>query len=83
MNAGGLGGKMTFTSGKAFDMEGKERQEVDPTEKNSERGDAKATQVAREQESDRDNGNAPFGNISSPEGDDAGENRVTTSLSED
>lgn len=64
-------------------MKEKKEQPYDATEQGSRRGDAEATRIAREHETDRENGNAPYGNIVSPEGDSAGENRVTTSLSED
>lgn len=64
-------------------MPDKSSDRYDATERDSDRGDEKTTRIAREHETDRESGNAPFGNIVSPEGDDAGENRVTTSLSED
>ena len=74
---------MTSTNDKAFNMADKQSNRIDPTEEDSDRGDSKTTRIAREHETDRENGNAPFGNIVSPDGDDAGENRVTTSLSDD
>lgn len=55
----------------------------DATQRQSSRGDEKKNEVVREHETDRENGNAPYGNVVSPKGDDAAENRVTTSLSED
>jgi len=61
----------------------KEKQPYDLTEKASNRGNEGATRMARELESDDVNENNALGNVTSPNGDDAAENRVTTSLSDD
>ncbi|HET7897934.1 MAG TPA: hypothetical protein VFL47_09700 [Flavisolibacter sp.] len=64
-------------------MEDKYMERRDLTEENTLRSDEPTTRIAREQETDRKSGTEPFGNIASPEGDWAGENRVTTSLNDD
>ncbi|HEU4901512.1 MAG TPA: hypothetical protein VFT06_01945 [Flavisolibacter sp.] len=53
------------------------------TERASQRNDEQATRQARQLESDDANEGSVSGNTVSPDGDEAGENRVTTSLSED
>ena len=63
-------------------MPDKEKEPYDMTESTSDRGDDETTRLAREHSANRE-GNAPYGNVASPEGDADGENRVTTSLSED
>ena len=64
-------------------MADKDKEPFDLTEQASERGDEEATALAREAESDDVNENNALGTVTRPEGDNAGENRVTTSLSED
>jgi hypothetical protein len=46
-------------------------------------GDDSAAAEARKQESDDENEETNLGFVSSPEGDSAGENRVSTSISDD
>lgn len=56
----------------------------DLTEEASRRGsDQGAAEEARKQESDDVNEETNLGFVSSPEGDSAGENRVSTSISDD
>lgn len=64
-------------------MADEQKQHYDMTEEASKRKDAEATRAARQTESD-DLSNGPGGATTpSPEGDSAGENRVTTSISKD
>lgn len=79
-NAGGLDGKMIYTNGKVSDMPNPTSTPLDATRQNSQRGNEASTQKLRENEADRENTGAPFGNTASPDGDSAGENRVTTSF---
>lgn len=60
-----------------------DKEPYDLTEKASRRSDEQATNLARQSESDDANEENAPGNTVSPDGDSAGENRVTTSLSED
>lgn len=56
----------------------------DLTEKASRRGgDREAADEARKQENDEVNEETNLGFVSSPEGDSVGENRVSTSISDD
>lgn len=56
----------------------------DATEKARSRGgDREAADEARKQESDEVNEETNLGVVSAPEGDSAGENRVSTSISDD
>lgn len=64
-------------------MPDKSNSPYDLTEEASKRSDEKGTSIARELESDDTSENKSAGSVPSPEGDDNGENRVTTSLSED
>ena len=59
------------------------QQPYDLTEKASERNSEEASATARELESDDVNENLALGRVPSPDGDDAGENRVTTSISDE
>ena len=52
----------------------------DLTQSSSETCDEEATRIAREQESDDVNENNSLGNVTTPKGDSAGENKVATSL---
>ena len=52
----------------------------DLTEESSQRGSEKATSLARQMESDDQNGFTGAGTVPSPEGDSAAENKVATSL---
>ena len=64
-------------------MSSKDRASYDLTEKASQHSDEQSTSLARQLEpDDTKEENAP-GNTVSPDGDDAGENRVITSISED
>jgi hypothetical protein len=63
-------------------MPGK-KEPYDFTEKASERGDEDSTRLARQMESDDLYDESGLANTPSPDGDSAGENRVTTSLSDD
>ena len=83
LNAEGLGGKMICTNGKVSDMPEKEKERYDLTEQASQRDDEQSTAAARQAESDDMYQGSGLTNTPSPEGDDAGENRVTTSLSDD
>jgi hypothetical protein len=60
-----------------------DREPYDLTEQASQRSDEQATSLPRQLEPDDANEERATGNTVSPNGDDAGENRVTTSLSED
>lgn len=64
-------------------MAGKDRQDYDVTEEASNRGDKESTSAARQAESDDMYQGSGLTITPSPEGDSAGENRVTTSISED
>lgn len=55
----------------------------DLTQRSSERGDDKATRIAREQESDDVNEASGSGKVPAPEGDNAGENKLATSLDDE
>lgn len=55
----------------------------DLTEKGSQRDDAASSAAARQAESDDMYQGSGLTNTPSPEGDDAGENKVATSLSDD
>lgn len=60
------------------------REPYDLTEEASKRGgDEEATTVARNLESDDSNEETNLGQVPGPDGDSNGENRVTTSLSDD
>jgi hypothetical protein len=83
LNEDALDGKMICTKDKASDMPETSKDRYDLTEEGSKRGDEKATRIAREQGTDRENGNAPMGNVAEPKKDDMVENRVTTSLSDE
>ena len=75
---------MICTKDKASDMPGKEKELYDDlTEKASQRSDAASTAAARQAESDDQYQSSGLTNTPSPEGDSAGENRVSTSLSDD
>lgn len=52
-------------------------QHIDTTKRDSKRSDVEATTIARQLEND------DLGGVSCPEGDDAAENKVETSLDED
>jgi len=56
---------------------------IDPTERSSVRGDAQVTHMAREQETDDMNDNSSLGNVTTPKGDSAAENKVATSLDDE
>lgn len=64
-------------------MPDKENNFFDLTEEASQRGDENATSAGRQAESDDLYEGSGMGNTSTPEGDSAGENKVTTSLSDD
>ncbi len=64
-------------------MPDKDNKRFDLTEQGSQRGDEESTAAARQAESDDLYQGSGLGNTPSPEGDSAGENRVTTSLSDD
>ncbi len=65
-------------------MPDKKEERFDLTEQASQRGEEEATGAARQAESDDlYSGGSGLNNTPSPEGDSAGENRVTTSLSDD
>lgn len=64
-------------------MEEDKRGPFDLTEEASERRDPEATRLARQAESDDLYEGSGAATTPSPEGDAAGENRVTTSISED
>ncbi|MBB1287237.1 hypothetical protein HRH25_22865 [Flavisolibacter sp. BT320] len=64
-------------------MEEDKKEPFDLTEKASRRKDPEATRLAREAESDDLHEGSGAATTPSPEGDAAGENRVTTSISED
>ena len=55
----------------------------DLTEKASERGDDRATTLARQMESDDASEFAGAGFVPSPEGDSAAENKIATSLDDE
>ena len=63
--------------------EQQKKSQYDLTEQASKRGDEQSTSIARSQESDDVNENRGIGNIPSPEGDDAAENKVATSLDDE
>ncbi len=64
-------------------MADRDKQRFDVTEEASKRGDEESTNAARQAESDDMYQGSGRMNTPSPEGDSAGENRVTTSISED
>ncbi|MDQ3278901.1 MAG: hypothetical protein M3Q06_11280 [Bacteroidota bacterium] len=64
-------------------MADRDKQRFDLTEEASKRGDEESTHAARQAESDDMYQGSGLTNTPSPEGDSAGENRVTTSISED
>ena len=64
-------------------MPEKDNKRHDLTEDASQRQDAEATRLARQAESDDLYDGSGGATTPSPEGDTAGENRVTTSISED
>lgn len=83
-NAGGWNGKMICTNDKASEMPDREKEPYDDlTEKASRRDDAALTTAARQAESDDLYEGSGLTNTPSPEGDDAGENKVSTSLDDD
>ena len=53
------------------------------TEESSDLGDEKATRIARQLESDDVNENTGIGTVPTPDGDNAAENKVATSLDND
>ncbi|HEY0040686.1 MAG TPA: hypothetical protein VGB71_08495 [Flavisolibacter sp.] len=55
----------------------------DMTEESSDLGDEKATRIARQLESDDVNENTGIGTVPTPDGDNAAENKVATSLDND
>lgn len=59
------------------------QQPFDLTERANERNDEEKTHLARQAELDDEFDESGLANTPSPEGDSAGENRVTTSLSDD
>jgi hypothetical protein len=75
---------MICTKDKASDMPDREKEPYyDLTEKGSQRDDAASSAAARQAESDDMYQGSGLTNTPSPEGDDAGENKVATSLSDD
>lgn len=64
-------------------MPDNKKEPYDLTEEASKRRDDASTCIAREAESDDVNENTGLGNVVSPDEDEAGENRVSTSLSDD
>ena len=72
---------MICTNGKASDMPAKEKEQYDLTEEARQRDNVEATAAARQAESD--DMYQGSGLTNSPKGDDAGENRVATSLSDE
>ena len=64
-------------------MSDNKKQPYDMTEKASERGDEKATSIARQMESDDASEFTGAGYVPSPAGDDAAENKVATSLDDE
>ena len=59
------------------------KSQYDLTEETSKRGDERATNIARWQESDAVNENRSLGQVPAPDGDDAAENKVSTSLDDE
>ena len=64
-------------------MAGKDKQRFDLSEEASSRGSEESTAAARQAESDDLYQGSGLTDTPSPEGDSAGENRVTTSISDD
>lgn len=64
-------------------MEADKKEHFDMTEEASKREDPEATRMARQAESDDLYQGPGAATTPSPDGDSAGENRVTTSISED
>ena len=83
-NSAALAGKMICTKGKAYKMDDKSTSRYeDMTEKASERGDDKATSLARQMESDDASEFTGAGFIPTPERDSAAENKIATSLDDE
>jgi hypothetical protein len=78
-----LGGKMICTNGKVSDMPGREKERYDLTEEASQRDNEQSSAAARQAESDDMYQGSGLINTPSPDGDEAGENRVATSLSDE
>lgn len=76
----GSGGKTICTNVKASDMHASADKNHDLTQQASRRSSEAATRKARELENDDANETAATGKVDSPQGDDAAENRVATSL---
>lgn len=82
-NEDGSAGKMICMNGKASDMPVKEKEPYDLIEDASQRDDPQSSAAARQAESDDLYQGSGLMNTPSPGGDEAGENRVTTSLSDE
>ena len=85
LNSVALAGKMIYMKDRVSDSNTTafSDKDIDLTEQSSERGDVAATRMARHKESDDANESRSIGNVSLPEGDDAAENKIATSLDDE